>query len=196
MRKLTWEEFWWSEITGARTVVDRVVTALLENKMAVLRDLPWRHSMRSTIQSMFNEHTDSRDIVVETIDAADKNPTDLELGRFILQTYASPAVKAGYREKARISIQDYISDRNVIKNRIIWVKGLDECSAVRWLSFCRGFSPRSAADGLFVLEVHGKISAQESRYIRQINFDDCVSSYDVQQFNSFVLADRGGCTTD
>lgn len=193
MRYIPWEEFWWNNITGARTVVDRVAMTLLENKMVVLKvpsDLPWRYPMRSAIQTAFNEHTDSRDTVIETIDAIDRNPNNLEPGRFILQNYASSAVKAGYREKSRISIQDYISDRNVIKNRIIWVKGLDEKTAAKWLQFCRGFSPRSAVDGLFVLEVHGNITAPDSRHIQYIDFDDCVSSYDVQQFNSFILDDQ------
>ena len=199
MRYIAWEEFWWNNITGARTVVDRVAMALLENKMVVLKvpsDLPWRYPMRSAIQTAFNEHTDSRDIVIETIDAVDRNPTNMDPGKFILQTYATYAVRAGYREKARISIQDYISDRNVIKNRIIWVKGLDDKTAAKWLQFCRGFSPRSAADGLFVLEVHGKVSAPESRYMQQIDFDDCVSSYDVQQFNSFLLAEQNCYSTN
>ena len=43
MRYIAWEEFWWNNITGARTVVDRVAMALLENKMIVLKvpsDLP------------------------------------------------------------------------------------------------------------------------------------------------------------
>ncbi len=193
MRYIAWEEFWWNQITGARTVVDRVAMALLENKMVVLKvpsDLPWRYPMRSAIQNAFNEKTDSRDIVIETIDAVDNNPEKLEPGKFILRNYASSAIKAGYREKARISIQDYISDRNVIKNRIIWVKGLDEKTAGEWLQFCRGFSPRSSTDGLFVLEVHGNLTASGSRHIQYINFDDCVSSYDVQQFNSFILDDQ------
>ena len=193
MRYIAWEEFWWNNITGAHTVVNRVTKALLENKMVVLKvpsDLPWRYPMRSAIQNAFNVKTDSRDIVIETIDAVDNNPDNLEPGRFILQNYATSAIKAGYREKARISIQDYISDRNVIKNRIIWVKGLEEKTAGKWLQFCRGFSPRSAADGLFVLEVHGKVAVPDSRYIQLIDFDECVSSYDVQQFNSFILDDQ------
>lgn len=107
--------------------------------------------------------------------------------RLILNNYASSSIRTGYREKARISIQDYISDRNVIKNRIIWVKGLTGKSADEWISFCRGFSPRSVSDGLFVLEVHGSIKSPETRAIRFVDFDACVSSYDVQQFNSFVL---------
>lgn len=199
MQYIPWEEFWWNNITGARTVIDRVTMALLENKMVVLKvpsDLPWRHTMRSAIQNAFNEKTDLRDIVIETLDAVDNNPTDLEPGRFILQNYAAPDIKAGYREKARISIQDYISDRNVIKNRIIWVKGLDEKTAGKWFQFCRGFSPRSALDGLFVLEVHGNINATASKHIQYINFDECVSSYDVQQFNSFILDDQKIYTTN
>lgn len=199
MRYIAWEELWWNNITGARTIVDRVAMALLENKMVVLKvpsDLPWRYPMRSAIQNAFNERTDSRDIVIETIDAVDSNPANLEPGRFILQNYAASAIKAGYREKARISIQDYISDRNVIKNRIIWVKGLDEKTAGKWLQFCRGFAPRSAADGLFVLEVHGNIAATESKHIQYINFDDCVSSYDVQQFNCFILDEQKLYTTN
>lgn len=190
MRYIPWEEFWWNNITGAHSVIDRVAKALLENKMVVLKvpsDLPWRYPMRSVIQSTFNGKTDSRNIVIETIDAVDNNQDKLEPGKFILQNYASSAIMAGYREKARYSIQDYISDRNVIKNRIIWVKGLDEKSAGKWLRFCGGFSPRSAADGLFVLEMQGKTTSPESRYIEYIDFDNCVSSYDVQQFNSFIL---------
>ena len=193
MRYISWEEFWWNNITGAHTVVDRVAMALLENKMVILKvpsDLPWRYPMRSAIQSAFNERADARDVVIETLDAVDNNPSNLEPGRFILQHYASSAIKAGFREKARIRIQDYISDRNVIRNRIIWVKGLDEKSAGKWIQFCRGFSPRSATDGLFVLEVHGNISSIESSHIQYIDFDDCVSSYDVQQFNSFILDEQ------
>lgn len=194
MRYIRWEEFWWNNITGARTVVDRVVTALLENKMVALQvptDLPWRYSMRSAIQGAFNERADTREVVIETIDAVDNNPTNLEPGRFILQQYASSAVKAGFREKAGKSIQDYITDGNVIRNRILWVKGLDGKHAGNWIQFCRGFSPRSAADGLFVLEVHGDVPFVASRYIQYIDFDNSVSSYDVHQFNSFILNEDG-----
>ena len=38
MRYTAWEEFWWNSITGARTVVDRVAMALLENKKMCIRD--------------------------------------------------------------------------------------------------------------------------------------------------------------
>lgn len=190
MINVSWEEFWWSNITGAHVVVSKVADAVLENKMVILKvpsDLPWRYSMRSSIQTAFQERTDTRDVVIEQIDVVDDNPEDLEPGRFLLQKYASSSISKGYREKSKVSIQDYIAQKEVIKNRIIWVKGLDGTTANKWIKFCKGFTPKTAAEGLFVLEVHGKIAPLEGRFMEYIDFSECVSSYDVQLFNSFVL---------
>ena len=193
----SWEEFWWNNITGAHVVVSKVADALLENKMVVLKvpsDLPWRYSMRSSIHTAFQERTNARDVVIEAIDVVDDNPDGLEPGRFLLQRYASSSIARGYREKSKISIQDYIAQKDVIKNRIIWVKGLDTTSADNWMKFCKGFTPKTVTEGLFVLEVHGKIAPPENRHMEFIDFSECVSSYDVQLFNSFVLDDEE-CTS-
>ena len=190
MINVSWEEFWWNNITGAHVVVSKVADALLENKMVLLRvpsDLPWRYSMRSSIHTAFQERTDARDVVIEAIDVVDDNPDDLEPGRFLLQKYASSAVSRGYREKSKVSIQDYIAQKDVIKNRILWIKGLDGTTASNWIKFCKGFTPKTAAEGLFVLEIHDKIDPPESKFIEYIDFSECVSNYDVQLFNSFVL---------
>lgn len=186
----SWEEFWWNNITGAHVVVSKVADALLENQMVLLKvpsDLPWRYSMRSSIHTAFQERTDARDVVIEAIDVVDDNPNDLEPGRFLLQKYASSAVCNGYREKSKVSIQDYIAQKGVIRNRILWIKGLEGTTAGKWIKFCKGFTPKTAAEGLFVLEIHGKVEPPDSRFIEYIDFSECVSNYDVQLFNSFVL---------
>ena len=193
MVDISWEEFWWNNITGAHVVVSRVADALLENKMVILKvpsDLPWRYSMRSSIHTAFQERTDTRDVVIETIDVADDNPENLEPGRLLLQKYATSSISKGYRERSKVSIQDYISQKDVIRNRIIWVKGIDGATTDKWINFCKGFTPKTAAEGLFVLEVRGKITPPENRFIEYIDFSECVSSYDVQLFNSFVLDDE------
>lgn len=190
MFDISWEEFWWNNITGAHVVVAKVANALLENKMVVLKvpsDLPWRYSMRSSIHTAFQERTDTRDVIIEVIDVVDDNPDDLEPGRFLLQKYASSSVARGYREKSKISMQNYITQKEVIKNRILWIKGLEGTVANKWIKFYKGFTPKTAADGLFVLEIHGSVEPSESRFIEYIDFSDCVSSYDVQLFNGFVL---------
>lgn len=193
MNGISWEEFWWDHITGAHMVVSRVADALLEHRIVVLKvppDLPWRHSMRSSIHTAFQERAEARDVVTEPVDAVDDNPEDLEPGRFLLQRYASPSVAMGYREKSKITIQNYIAQKGAIRNRIIWVKGLDGESADKWVKFCRGFTPKTAAEGLFVLEIHSSTAAPESRHMAHIDFSEYVSSYDVQIFNSFVLDDE------
>ncbi len=190
MIDMSWEEFWWNNITGAHVVVFKVADALLENKMVVLKvpsDLPWRYSMRSSIHTAFQERTDTRDVVIEPIDVIDDNPEGLEPGRYLLQRYASSSISRGYREKSKVSIQTYIAQKEVIKNRIIWVKGLEGSAANKWIKFCKGFTPKTVAEGLFVLEIHGDVVSPESRFIKYIDYCECVSSYDVQLFNSFVL---------
>ncbi len=196
--EMRWEEFWWNHITGPHVVVSDVAKALLENKMVVLKvptDIPWRHAMRSVIQTTFRERSSLTDVVIEPIDVRDDNPEHQEPGRFILERFASSVICRGYREKSKISIQEYISAKNVIRNRILWIKGLDRKTEEEWLKFCRGFSGRTAEAGLFVLEIHSEIAVAESNALRVVNFSECVSNYDVQLFNSFVLDDQDCYTT-
>lgn len=190
MIDMSWEEFWWNNITGAHVVVSKVTDALLDNKMVILKvpsDLPWRYSMRSSIHTAFQERTDARDVVIEPIDAVDDNPDDLDPGRFVLQRYASSTISKGYRERSSISIQDYIAQKDVIRNRIIWVKGLEGKAVYKWIKFCKGFTPKTVVDGLFLLEIHDPMDPPENKFIELIDFSEYVSSYDVQLFNSFVL---------
>lgn len=185
-----WEEFWWNSITGPNVVVNNVANALLANKMVVLKvpsDLPWRHSMRSAIHTAFKGKSDYHDIVIESIDVCDDNPNALEPGKFILERYASSAIQKGYREKSRNTIQEYISAKNVIKNRIIWIKGLSAQDSEKWVRFCKGFANRTAEEGLFVLEIHDDVVISESTNMRVIDFSGCVNDYDCQLFNSFLL---------
>lgn len=188
-----WEEFWWNHITGPNVVVSSVVSALLNGKMVVLKvpsDLPWRHSMRSAVHTAFSERSDCSDVVIELIDLRDENARQVQPGRFILDRFATPTISRGYREKSKVTVQEYISAKDIIKNRIVWIKGIDPDVAGEWIRFCRGFSQRSASQGLFVLEVNENISVSENNLLRVINFSDCVSNYDVQLFNSFVLGNQ------
>lgn len=188
-------EFWWNNITGPHVVVDNVANVLLENKMAVVKvpsDLPWRHSMRSAICSAFHDKTDSREIVIESIDIIDDNPDNLEPGRFILNRYASSSISRGYREKSKVTIQEYISNKKVMRSRILWIKGLAGKDAEKWLKFCNGFIKASTESGLFVLEIHGNMNVSESSILKCIDFSNYVSCYDVQLFNSFILDGQKG----
>ena len=190
MSELNWSEFWWSNITGPRELVEQVTESLLNNRMVVLAvptDLPWRHAMRCTINNVFRDREDVHDIVIEHIDVADDNPEGKDPGYFILERFSSGEIFRGYRSKSKITIQDYITVKKVLENQIIWVKGLRGTTAQKWLNFCRSFNNRTLHDGLFVLEIQGDIPPEDLAPLELINFSEYVNNYDVQLFNSFVL---------
>lgn len=193
MSYVSWEEFWWNNITGAHSLVSAVAVALLESKNVILNvpsDIPWRHSMRSAISTFFQEKNDRRDIIIQPIDVVDDNPESQEPGRFILSRFASSVISKGYREKSKVAIQDYISQKGVIRNQIIWVKGLSGKTAEQWVKFCKAFSSSSIADGLFVLEIQGGFHTADTKHLKAVEFSECVRCYDVQLFNCFILEDQ------
>lgn len=148
-----WKEFWWTKITGAHTVVNRVAMTLLENKTVILKvpsDLPWRDAMRSSVHDLFSECCNN-DVVIEFIDLLDDDPDDSEPGRLILEKFADSSVKNGYREKSQLTIQKYIISKRVIANRIIWVKGFTEKTAAKWIKFCKNFSPLRRRTGCWIM---------------------------------------------
>ena len=189
---MTDKDFWWDKITGPHAVVTEVADALLDNHIVVLAvpsDLPWRHSMRQTIHHLIGTASACRDIVIHEIDAVDDNPKNLDPGKFILSEFARDDIYRGYRSGA--SVQDYITAKEVIRKRIIWVKGLKGDVAKKWIRFCRGFKKRKLQDGLFVLEIqNGREHSAEEAPLEMIDYTDYVSNYDVQLFNSFVLNDQ------
>ena len=62
-------------------------------------------------------------MVIELIDLRDENARQMQPGRFILDRFATPTISRGYREKSKVTVQDYISAKDIIKNRIVWIKG-------------------------------------------------------------------------
>lgn len=187
--------FWWKSITGPRMIVSGVLNAVSDGRAAVFRvpsDLPWRRVMRGVIQEEYQQRMENPDVIVDALDMVDDDPNDMEPGRFLLDRFASREVKAGYREKMQASIQEYICKHEVLRNRVIWLKALSGKKAAGWIEFCRKYPKMSAKTGLFVLEVHGiiqDISGIEN--LKLIDFDEIVSSWDVQLFDNVLLDTEG-----
>lgn len=186
-------EFWWKNITGPRMVISGVTGTLRDGRMAVLEvpdGLPWPYIMRDTARNAFGDITGSGDTVFEMLEAGYDIPSGEDPGRFILSRYATADVGRGYREKSKVTIQEYIKAKNVLRNRIIWIYGLDRSDAGRWLAFCRGFGKSSPRDGLIVLEMREGARPPEAKNAAVISYRGCVSRHDVLLFNSFVLEEK------
>lgn len=187
-----WQELWWHSITGPHRAVTAVAEALLSNSTVILKvpaDLPWRRPMRSAIAEHVRSISGSADTIITQLDVADEcSPAD-EPGRYLLGRFAKNDVFHSYREKSGVSIQDYMIRNGVLKDTIIWIKGVDSAQAAKWLKFCQGYKG-SIEDGLFVLEIHEQISLGGARNIQTVFFDTYVREYDLQVFNSFVLDEQ------
>ena len=188
-----WQDFWWNNITGPRKAVDGVAEALLSNSTVILMvpaDLPWRRPMRSAIEEQIRNMSGSGNTIITQIDVADECTPDDDPGRYLLKRFAKSDVFRSYREKSNVSIQNYMIRNNVLKDTIIWIKGVDKAQTSKWLKFCQGYPGSSMEDGLFVLEVHDQCNPVEAKNIQTIVFDACVREYDLQLFNSFVLDEQ------
>ncbi len=197
-----WPQYWWDQITGPHTLVEEVAACLKNARNAVLLvpdDLPWRHDMRFAVERECGTLTAARELVFTEIDVEEECPDREDVGQFLLDCYSDPQVRHGFRPRAgdtRNSIQAYIKANGVLKNRILWVKGLGPGQAKLWLDFCREYPVTDSENGLFVLEVpqalSGELAPAGSRSLAPVRYDDCVDVLDVQLFNDIFLRQKKG----
>ena len=183
-----WSEFWWTSITGPRNLCDAVSRAL-HNKSSVCLvvpdDLPWRDEMRASIETGMHQMPDMESFYVEFIDVEDECPDIADVGRYLMEKYALPEIAAGYR--GREKLQKYILDKQVLDNRVLWIKGMNASQEKRWLQFCRDYVPVKDSDGRFVLEARWTDKENERRNLAVIRYGDTIKRYDLTLFNSIYL---------
>lgn len=183
-----WSEFWWTSITGPRNLCDAVSRALYNKSnvcLIVPDDLPWHDEMRACIETGIHQLPDMDTFYVEFIDVEDDCSDTTDIGRYLLERYASPMVAAGYR--GREKIQNFIRDNHVLDNRILWIKGLQPDREKKWLQFCRDCVPVNDCDGRFVLETRWTDKEYECRNMAVIRYYDMINHYDLSLFNSIYL---------
>lgn len=191
---IAWEEYWWNNITGPHQIVTSVAGGLLDKKTVVLQvpsDLPWRHEMRRTVQALVKQNNGFSDTNIEVVDAVDENLADNDPGKYLLNRFGMYEIQNGYRAKSGLSLQDYIIRHKVLKNTIVWVKGLTEAQTEKWVRFCKGYNSDELSNGLFVLECVHKSEPSDSRNLTYVSFDRHVRRYDLQLFNSILLDNQG-----
>ena len=197
---MSWPEFWWKHITGPSMVVKDVVQNLINNTMVALKvpeDLPWRHYMRGVVEERFKRQTGLNQVLIEPIDAIDDCPMGVAPGRFLIERFANKEeVRHGYRDNSNKSVQEYIIENEILKNRIVWVKGLAKRQALEWQAFCKEFDTKAVESGLIVLEIQGNVTTVESIRLKVVDFAKSVSRDDVRLFNSFFLDESKGLSSE
>ena len=184
------ERTWWEHITGPSQVVRSVVACLKEGQNVLLQvpnDLPWRKKMRSSVQSNLRENY--AELLVTDIDCCDECPDIDDIGAFLLERFADKSLRNGYRKASCQTIQGYIKDRRILKNQIIWVKGIGEEQTDKWYNFCIKYHSTTIFNGLFVIEVHdSKLRANIPSHVARVQYESLVGNYDALLFDSILSA--------
>lgn len=189
-------ELWWDEITGPSQMVRNAAIELRNGRSVLLRvpvDLPWPDQMRVSLERELRE--DAEELLVDYVNCREECAIDqgggVDVGAFLLDRYAVPQVRDGYRRSSRQSIQDYTIQQEVLKNRIIWVTGLTERTARDWLAYCRDYHPKAVDGGLFVIECQENDIEQahrDSHGLALFVYMEYASYHDLLLFNNQICA--------
>lgn len=190
---ISWADYWWNRITGPQGTVQEVADLLSDGRsvsLGVPDDLPWRHEMRAAIRDALQSSYGLGDVSFEMIDGDQFPSTFDNLGEFLLDNFALKQDRMQYRPRPDKSIQSYLVERKVLKNRVVWLKGLTSGICAKWLSFCGRYPSSSISDGLFIIEVIGGRSGGGGTCVRSVAMDDHVSVFDARLLNSIVVSEE------
>lgn len=190
--EMSWADYWWNRVTGPHEVVLAVADALSEGHSVSLRipgDLPWRHEMRAAVRDALLSSYGLGDVTITTIDGDDLPPEAESPGNYLLERFALVSDRRSYRPRPDKTIQSFIIDRKVLKNRIVWIKGVSESIGEAWLSFCEGYQSTSVDDGLFIIEMASDRYFRGIANVQEVALKDHISVFDARLLNSIMIGD-------
>ncbi len=182
-------QIWWKEITGPKSFISDVTGQLLDSSLIVRvpDDLPWRHEMRQEIESELRELLDYAEISIIQIDADEEVPTGADVGAFILDRLALGEVARQYRKKSGKTIPQYIVEKQILKDDVLWIKGFNDDNVSFWLDFFIAFNACKPAHGRLVLELRDSIACRLPSTVKVIDYSSYISDYNLQLFCSLML---------
>lgn len=199
MMDIEWADYWWNRITGPQGVVEAVADSLSDGHSVSLRipgDLPWRHEMRAAIRDSLQASYGLADVSFEILDG-DELPSPLgDPGLYLLKRFALKTDQRLYRPHPGKTVQSFLIERKALRNRIVWLKGLQKDEGEAWLTFCSHYHSSSVEDGLFIIETNDDRNGSGGSGVRTIALADHVSVFDAQLLNSIMVSDEMPKTPD
>lgn len=187
-------KLWWENITGPSAFVHAIADSLIGGKSVALSlpvRLPWADQMVTSVHQLLHEN--DPELIVDVVNCEEEfwNTDDPDVFQFLLNRYAHPENRSGYRRTSGISEQEYILNKKILSNRIIWIQNASSGQFAKWLRFCRDFHPKNRYSGLFVMETRND-SAQIGSYsgMNRLRYSDYTGYYDLLLFNN-ILCSKG-----
>lgn len=184
------QSFWWEEVAGPHRLINEVVEAMLECKSVALvipADLPWRHQMRSSVQSTMEATPGLDSLYIETIDVEDEGG-DLPPGDLLLECIALDKDRIHYRAGSE-TVQEYVARKDILAHKVVWVKGASPEQSEAWVDFCRRWHPSEPEQGLFVIENRDS-AGDPTGTLKSIDYSAYVDENCVRLFAWSMLSDN------
>lgn len=185
-------DVWWSEITGPASFVREIVQVLSQGANILLQvpeDLPWRRVLRAVVAEKLR--LEERNLMTTEVDCQEELSRESDVGTFLLSKFAGEEdVRMGYRSSSGYTLQHYLIEHQVLRNRIIWVKGMQSEDLIAWVEFVKKFKGRTWEDGIFVLEAYLPVNGQQvGNHLECLAYNDFITYYDALLFNTLALPD-------
>ena len=179
---------WWWALPDPAKFETQFCEAVVEGRHILLDDaknILWPEVFRERCKRKLNQ-------LWENFDASEISVT-VSPGAALLEKYAlDKATQNGYREISGKSIEEYLIENNVLRNRIIWVNNIPAAQIDQWVECVKRCSPQNTQGGALVIECPKKLAVKSKmKNCVILNYADMIQDYDNYAFCFQLLTDSG-----
>lgn len=181
-------DIWWKQVTGPTRLTEQIAQAIKNEhsvRFVIPTDLPWRKELRYCVESLIS----GENIVIDFVDFKD-DYQESSIGMFLLNHYGTDIDRASIRPH-KDTFVDYLQKRGILKNKIIWVKGIPDESVDMWLNFIKQYKDFGKQNGQFVIETIKSNTFKSIKNVDLIDYFDYVTKDDAYLFASLLTSISG-----
>ena len=175
------ESLWWSQMPGPAKLVDSLVDTLLENgKVWLSGTFFWQNEFHTLVKEKLGAGNSSLDVEFLNLSElrADQNVEEL-IFRF------DERARANYLPA--MNLAEYVQTKSILKDKIIWLYGVDTDKGERWLELSKNLAKYSV--GLRVVCEGSGINGGAKR-ITVVKQSDYISEFDTLLFAMTLIHSR------
>lgn len=175
------EPLWWSQMPGPAKLVDSLVDTLLENgKVWLSGTFFWQNEFHTLVKEKLGAGNSSLDVEFLNLSElrAYQNVEEL-IFRF------DERARANYLPA--MNLADYVQTKSILKDKIIWLYGVDTDKGERWLELSKNLAKYSV--GLRVVCEGSGINGGAKR-ITVVKQSDYISEFDTLLFAMTLIHSR------
>ena len=184
---MTHSEIWWNWVAGpSRFIKDISKEILNENSCIILieDDFPWRNDMRNMVEREMHDY--GKKVFYLDVEDSFKHES---IGHFIIDLI-DPISLLDYKAFKQ-SIEQYIEEKGILDNAIVWVKGIPNDQSTKWIQYIKN---SKFVKSQIIIEIADdnqiKKKHASSKRVKIINNIDYISLADTMLFTQIIARQK------